>query len=94
MEDKMYNGLMVFLLRVLVLISITTLIVWAITTGLMADGVLPKPHDWTTWTYLLVPFQFAVIMLWSFIRMVKRQTIEEFIKSSSTQAPPVLNGRA
>lgn len=66
-----------FLLKVLVILSICSLILWTIGSGLMP---IIKKEDYNTWSLLLVPFQLIIVLMWSFLRMVKSLTIREYLQ--------------
>ena len=68
-EDK-WLGLRNFLFNCQIIISWVSIITWSITSALMSDGILPMINDWNTWTYLIVPVNFAIIMCWSYRAIV------------------------
>ncbi len=72
-EEPTFEWLENFLYNCLIIISWISLSIWAISTGLMSDGIIPKVQDWSTWTYLIVPFNFFILMIWSYRVMILRK---------------------
>ncbi len=63
-----------FLINTLIMVSIISLSVFVISSSLMLDGIIPMINDWGIWFVLIVPFNFAIIMIWSYRVMVIRKS--------------------